>query len=240
MGKQEMVKKTETSMMEMPDFITSGDTRGTEHIGKDDIRPPRLSLAQGLSPQMIETDPLYIDGLKLGDGFNDLTGQIYGKTPIDVLIVRADPPRHVEFGEDREIVDANVPANDPRAQWTDGPDGDRVKPVATKFYDYVVLKLPEREPIALSFKSTGIKTAMRLNSLIRMKPVPLFACVYQLTPVQNKNDEGTWFGWSVRQAGFVQDKALYDFAQQVFDSWKEKRVDYATDPEAEATPSAEM
>ena len=234
-----VTKTEEAGGMTIPDFIKQGDVRGTEHITKDDIRPPRLSLAQGLSPQMIETDPLYIEGLKLGDAFNDLTGQIYGKTAIDVLVVRADPPRYVEFDEDgRTIVDRDVPADDPRTQFTDDPDhpGQRLKPVATKFYDFVVLKLPEREPMALSFKSTGLKMAVRLNSLIRMKPVPIFAGRYQLTSVMNKNDQGTWYGFNVRQTGIVQEKDLFDFAEACYTAWKEKRVDFETEA-ASAEPA---
>ena len=34
--------------------------------------------------------------------------------------------------------------------------------------------------------------------------------VYNLKTVQQSNDKGTWFGWTVEKVGPVQDKALYE------------------------------
>ena len=37
--------------------------------------------------------------------------------------------------------------------------------------------------------------------------------VYKLKTVQQSNDKGTWFGWSVEKEGPVQDKSLYEAAK---------------------------
>jgi hypothetical protein len=37
--------------------------------------------------------------------------------------------------------------------------------------------------------------------------------VYNLKTVQQSNDKGTWFGWSIEKVGPVQDKGLYEQAK---------------------------
>jgi hypothetical protein len=229
----EAIVSTESTI---PSYITKGDTRGTEHITKDDARIPRLVLAQAMSPQLSEAESNYIDGLKFGDAFNDLTGENYGKDPLPVVVVRADKPRYVEFAP-REmgggIVDGNVPSTDPRTQFTTDEKGQRQKPIATKFYDYVVLVGPDLQPMAMSLKGSGLFAAKTLNGLMRMKPVPIFACRYTLTPVAQSAEIGKWYTWAVKQAGFV-DEATYLAAEKAFEAWREKEVSYETAPAHEA------
>jgi hypothetical protein len=218
---------------EIPGFMQRTEVPlGAEHITNEDARIPRLSLAQGLSHQMTPEDPLYIDGLKLGHAFNDLTEEIYGNGKIQALIVRADPPRWVEFDEDRSVIDPRVPAGDPRTEFTtDEKTGERLPPRATKFYDYVILMAPNWDPIALSFSKSGIKSAMRLNGLIRTKPtVPVYGCYYEFTPAFQKNDQGTWYIFTVRQAGYVRDEAIYKRAESAFKLFKTKEVEFERQP----------
>jgi hypothetical protein len=237
-GKKNKEVETEaiqTADSSIPSFIKRGDTRGMEHLTRDDIRVPRLCLAQMQSPQLQEDQSNYIDGLKFGDTFNDLTLENYGKDPLGIIVVRADKPRFVEYAP-RDlgggIVDANVPATDPRTQFTVNEKGERQKPVATKFYDYVVLVGADLQPMAMSLKGTGLFTARTLNGLMRMKPVPIFACRYTLTPVANTAEIGKWYTWAVKQAGWVSEQE-YKTAEQAFEAWKEKVVAYDAAPPAE-------
>jgi len=228
----EEIEKVDSAI---PAFVKRGDTRGMEHITRDDIRVPRLCLAQAMSPQLQEDQSNYIEGLKFGDAFNDLTLENYGKDPLGIVVVRADKPRFVEYAPHEMgggIVDGNVPANDPRTQFTVNEKGERVKPVATKFYDYVVLVGADLQPMAMSLKGSGLFTARTLNGLMRMKPVPIFACRYTLTPVANTAEIGKWYTWAVKQAGFVTEEE-YKAAEQAFDAWKEKAVAYDVAPPTE-------
>ena len=192
---------------------------------------PRLALAQALSPELDPSSPKYIDGLKVGDAFNNLTGEVYGKTPLEVVIVRADLPRYVEFNP-REagggIKDYNVPAHDPRTQF--GPNGE--KPAATKFMEYVALLGPAHEPIALSFKGSGLKAAKQLNGLIKLANMPSFGMKFILTPVIEKNAKGAFAVLNVRPAGFV-DKDTFEYASAVYESIKDRVL--SVEAEAEHT-----
>ena len=38
--------------------------------------------------------------------------------------------------------------------------------------------------------------------------------MYNLKTVQQSNDKGTWFGWSVSKVGPIQDKNVYEAAKQ--------------------------
>lgn len=222
----------------LPVYIKKGDRRGTEHIRKDDLQMPRLTLAQGLSPQMQKGNPRFISGLEVGNMFNNLTEEIYGDGPLEFTIVRADPPRGIEFyplDEGGGIKDFNVPVDDPRMQF--GPQGE--KPTATKFYDFVVVMFPTMEVIALSLKGTSLKTARELNALMKLRNVPSFGGKYTLKSAMQTNKSGTFAVFSVKQAGFVNEEQ-YKFCEDLYEAIKDKPLDIEREPEddivVEATP----
>jgi hypothetical protein len=247
MAKQELEKIDENLALERPEWIKTGDT-GTEHITKDDLRLPRLALAQGLSPQINDpSSPKFIEGLRQGDMFNDLTSEIYGRGPMNFMIVRSDPSRYVEFFPRESgggVKDLNVPANDPRTRFSVDPvTGQSLKPIATRFYDYIILLYPfdhanpMKNMIALSFKSSGLKTARELNSLIKMRNADLWTGVYQLTSATEKNSKGTFAVFQVKNAGWPKNPADVEVAKQIFDSIKDKKFEIAREPGDDDTTS---
>jgi hypothetical protein len=126
------------------DVLPTDDLTGTENIGLDEVRLPRLAIAQGLSPQIASDHP--VPGLKLYDMFNDLTNEIYGRGPIYFVPVRRDV-RFIEFVPREEgggVRDLNVPPHDERTKWTDTVENGvkvRVPPVATKSVEFVILMM---------------------------------------------------------------------------------------------------
>lgn len=202
-----------------PDYIQK-DRRGLENMSKDDILMPRLALAQALSPQVTEGDPKRIEGLKAGDLFNSLKGTRYGgREPIFVQIIRKDRPRAMEFrpvDQGGGVIDPDVPMGDPRLEW--GETGE--KPVATLFRDYLALILPQREIIALSFKSSGIKVAKALNGLIAMRGNrPIFSGVYAIwTSIEQKPKPHQVF--LVDNAGWASPENLA-YGEQMYEAMKD-------------------
>jgi hypothetical protein len=232
MADDKLATQSQNTAMARPDFLKGDDHRGTEHIAKDDMQMPRLLLAQGLSPQLDPNSPKYIDALKNGQLFNSLSGTVYGKDPIKFYVVRADAPRWVEFIPREQgggIKDPNVKFGDPRTQFRTDDAGKPLPPIATKFYDYVLMFAEDGgglwkqgELIALSLKSTGIKVAKALNTFIKMKNAPCFAGVYSIGVSSEKNTKGTYNVYALKDLGFVQDKALYDKLGEVFEALKDK------------------
>lgn len=172
-----------TSLSVVPDYITKNDRRGFEDTKQTDVLIPRLALAQALSPQVTDGDPNRIEGLKVGDLFNSVTGRIYGRE-VHVQLLRKMPLRAMEFrsiDDGGGVLDPNVPLDDDRLKWGNSGDKKADKPKATLFRDFLGVVLPEREIIALSFKSSGIKAAKALWGLATMRNAPTFAGRYVIT-----------------------------------------------------------
>lgn len=231
---------------ERPDFIPEGDKTGTEGITNDDIRLPRLGIAQGLSPQLTPGDNAYIDNLKMFQMFNDTTKEIYGNGPIYFVVVRRDV-RCIEFrprSEGGGVVDLNVPRNDPRAtQWRD-VDGVRVPPAATLFNEYVALILKqdgEVDPVVISIKGTNKfnrRATTDLNGFIKMyasqgaKSVPIYGVIYAIESRSEKNDNGTFGVPGFKPVGFIPKSmpGLFERAREYAATLEGKTVVYNREP----------
>lgn len=201
-----------TGTMTRPTGLDPNDRSGTEDIGANDIRLPRLAIAQGLSHQITPGDSQYINGLTMFDMFNDLTEEIYGKGPITFVPIRRDI-RRIEFtprSEGGGMVDPDVPANDPRLKFTVQPDGTRKPPVATTFVEFVVLllragRLPE--PVVMSIKGTNKhnrRASDQLTTFIKLRGTAIYSGLYTVdTTVPAKNDKGTFGVPTIKNAGFI-------------------------------------
>jgi hypothetical protein len=169
---------TQQALIVPADYFAKNDRRGFEDTQQSDVLIPRLALAQALSPQVTDSDPNRIEGLKVGDLFNSVTNQVYGRE-VHVQLLRKMPLRAMQFNSIDDgggVADPDVPLDDDRCKW----HGDE-KPVATVFRDFIAVLLPQREIIALSFKSSGIKAAKALWGLAAMRNKPVFAGRYRIT-----------------------------------------------------------
>lgn len=225
-----------------PDFLEGVDD-STAHIGREDIKMPRICIAQGLSPQIVEGDPKYIPGLQLGMLFNDLSKQIYGKGPIDFVVVASAPPRWIEFNPRDAgggVKDMDVLPGDPRTKFRkDEVTGKSIPPIATMFYDYVILLLPTLEPVGLSLKSTGLKAARSLNGLIKLRSAPLYAGRYTMTVGRETNPKGTYGVYTFDNSKTMDAQAsmpgwpskdVYDKAKAAYLSLKGKTINVEREP----------
>jgi hypothetical protein len=223
----------------LPDYIKKGDTRGTENIGVDDIRPPALRIAQGSSPEIKRANEAkFIPDLREGDFFNSITKDIYGEEPLEVVIIMSLGHRHVEFDADGNVLDFNVKDGDPRTEFTtkviDGVDT-RVKPKATKFYDYLIFVLFEgghRELMTMSLKSTQLKKATTLNTLLNRSKLPAFAHKWSMRPVSESKGSRQWYGWRIEGTGFP-DEATYNAASAYFDRLAGTKAKVVVDTEVD-------
>ena len=223
--------------LERPKGLDPNDRTGTEDIGINDVRLPRLAIAQGLSPQMTPGDGQHIPTLAMFDMFNDLSSEVYGKGPITFVPLRRDMHR-MEFKPRKEgggLIDANVPLNDPRLDWTVTEDGTRMPPKATTFTEFVIMllrpgKVPE--PIVLSIKHTNKFNRRAIDQLvtfIKMREAAIYAGLYTIQTVAEKNDNGTFGCPVVKNAGWIPvdtpgGKALYDHAAKFAASFEGKTI----------------
>lgn len=221
---------------DVPEWMR-GQEVDKSNLEPDDIRMPRLAIAQAMSPQMTPGDSQYMEELKLYDLFNDLTQTIYGKSPIlFVPIVRL--VQRIEFGADgKTIIDRDVPYGDPRAEWTrdpNDPTGKGIRPIATKFVNFIsFLVRPEEapEPVAISIRLTNKfarKTAERLTGWIELKKqvkrVPTYGGLYSVIVKPEKNDKGTFGVFHFSQVGLLSDRDVFESAKIFNDSLAGKNV----------------
>lgn len=191
---------------------------------------PRLSVAQKMSPQVDASSPMYVEGLKVGDFFNTLTGDIYGPGPIRFIPLRVEPPRWMElapFEQGGGIIDFDVKAGDPRTEWRT-INGERKPPVATMFYDYIVYLPDTDETVALSCKSTNISSAKKFNGIrlgrripptapapldkVAGKPAPLYMQMYTVDKKQRTEGNKSWFIFEFKVAGWSWNLSTTQFA----------------------------
>ena len=225
------------------------------HIGREDVSMPRLALTQKTSKELEPSESRYIEGLKYTDLFHTGDKRVWGNGPVLFSILRADPPHHIEFrpmDEGGGIVDMDVPNNDPRTRFT-VEDGKSLPPIATKFYDFIVLVLNGFDPtdpmtnvLALSLKSTGIKCAKALNNLITFRgKKELFRGVYKLTSGSDKNAKGGFAVYKVANAGWLAEQTpVFESAHDLWTVLKDQVITIEREPGDEefipanlATPS---
>lgn len=198
------------------------DVRGKENIDSNDVTLPRLAVVQALSPQKDDSNAAYIPDIKEGDLFNSLTGTNYGRGPVSFVVVRVDK-RALEFDADRNIVDFNVPWNDARCEFTTGPDGTRLKPKASRFYDVIALLPDTLEPVVLSMSNTKIKTAKKLNSLLAIRPGAAWAGLYKVSAVREEKNGNKYWNFKVDPAGPTP-VAVQRAAEQLYSQFAKQTV----------------
>lgn len=184
---------------DIPDFLREEmEHFKPEVFNPEDVIVPRIRIAQSMSRATKPVREEYIPGLAEGEFYNNLTKQNYGPGPLYFAIVKREPkPRFVIFDKEFNLVEADVPPDDPRTQWTKAtPDEIRpsIKPVATKMYDYVIVLLDTMQPVLMSLASTAIKAAKQLNGLISYSgiPVPTYARRFVMTTRDKNNTQNVW------------------------------------------------
>ena len=204
-----------------PDYIPKGH-RGFEDTKQSDLQIPRLALAQALSPQVTDGDPARIPDLKVGDLFNSVTQVVYGRE-VTVQVLRKMPLRAMEFrsvDDGGGVIDPDVPLGDPRLAWGTSGDKKADKPKATLFRDFLAVILPQREIIALSFKSSGITAAKNLWGLATMANRDCFAVKLRittdvkLTPKPHQIYKVAQAGW-VSEADFKLGEEMFEAVQTI-------------------------
>ncbi|HUT58389.1 MAG TPA: hypothetical protein VNA25_11145 [Phycisphaerae bacterium] len=212
MAKKEIVPVSPGALM-VPDYVkNAAGPAGRENIRREDLTLPRLALAQALSPQVNPDDDAYIDGLRNGDLFNSLTGEAYGRGPVEVLVIRVEPVRYMEFdpNERANILDRDVPEGDPRTMW--GADG--AKPKATKFMDFLALHAETAEPIGLSFKDTSLKAGKDVNTFLEMYPKRAI----RIGTAQKKNEHGSFYVYTATLGNYAAECA-YQAQETLLAGW---------------------
>jgi hypothetical protein len=213
-------------------LATAGDQTsrvGKEGFGQEDMTFPRIAFAQKTSPQIDPENDEYIESLKLYQMFNNLTGTVYGNEIAFAIIRRTK--RAIEFDEQGNVVDFDVPLDDPRLAFTDDGKGGRGKPRATLFYEYLIA-IPrdgaDPEIGILSLKTTQIKNARKLNSLIALRPGAVYAGLWKGSTSGKSYGPYTATNFIAVPTGATP-KDLFNYCEQMYAFTEGKRLETQRD-----------
>ena len=211
---------------------------GFDNMDQQDLALPFIRVLGQLSPQINERDSKYIEGAKAGMIYNSVTNKLYDGVKGINVIPCYYKREYIEWQDRGEGTGAPVAvhaASSPIIHETtrDSMNKDRLKSgnylENTASYFVMVCDDDSAETALITMKSTQLKTSKNWNTLMAgiklqgkdgLFTPPMFSHVYNLKTVQQSNDKGTWFGWSVSKVGPVQNKNLYEQAKAFASSVK--------------------
>ena len=210
----EVIKKDSGSMALFGDDAA----KGFENMTQEDMALPFVRILGQLSPQVTDGDAKYIEGAKPGMIYNTVTSELFeGKKGIKIIpcYYKKDFPEWSDRGDGPGAPVAVHLPNSPVIQTgkRDGskirlPNGNYLEETAS-YYVLVETKTGGMTPALITMKSTQLNVSKKWNSMMKTIQIPdgkggfaippMHGVVYNMQSVLQKNDKGSWYGWSVTQ-----------------------------------------
>ena len=192
-----------------------------------ELQIPFVRVIQALSPQIKKNDPAFIKGAGQGDAFNTVTGDYWSGEEGFEVVPCLQQTKYLEFiprDQGGGGFVGELSADDPniaRATRTGGkeilPNGNELVK-SDQHYCMLIGSDGLYQPVIVDMKSTQLSVSRRWKTQIAMlkvkdaqgvlKTPALFGTVWRLTTVEQSNDMGTWYNWSVEKVKMIDDEAL--------------------------------
>lgn len=198
----------------LSDLIQGHEQEGLEDMKQEDRATPFIGIVQSMSPQRDRNHQKFIDGAVEGDAYNTVTNELFkfntGVRVVPVYFTKVWNqwvPRDIGGGFLGSYADAElskpifVPARGAEYQ---GP----TQTVETANH-FVLVESADGTwaPALISMTSTKLAASRKWNTLMTGNAAkykaPIYARIYVLKTVQQKNDKGTFYNWKVEDVGFV-------------------------------------
>lgn len=231
MPKTELTK-IKSAEMEIPEWLKGevGQQHGLENVDQSDLLLPRLGLCQALSPQRRKSDSSYIEGLNEGELFNTVTKEIYGEEIEIVALfffknrIKFNP---IEEGGGIDCISINgvdggriCPDGCSACKfsvWGNGEtEGDATNdsPLCTVYHNFMAFAMKDNSPVAMSFKSTGLKVSKQFLASVRLTNMPMYARKYKITVKEMSSGQNHWFEKQINFIGFPTAEEYKNFEHQ--------------------------
>jgi hypothetical protein len=221
---------------------------GFEDVNSSDIQIPRLGIIQAGSPQLKKKEEhLFIKGASPGDIFNSVTKHSWvGDKGVVVIPVHFQHklnewiPRHLgggfvqEHPVGSEEVKKAVRDKDTGMEMLES--GNELVRTATH-YVKIVHEDGSLESATLDMKKTQLKKSrlwlsqMTMQRLPSGATLPSFANMYRLKTVEEGNDKGSWYSYSISLEGPVPSLEAYKEAKEMHGSIGRGELRIAPPPE---------
>ena len=222
----DVTKKSNTNVSNILDDILETAGEGVDYETSE-LQIPFIRVIQALSPQIKKSDAAFIKGAEQGDLFNTVTGEVWkGEEGINVIPCYQET-KHLEFtprDQGGGFV-GELPAGDPNILKTTRQGAKETLPSGNELvksdqhYCMVLNKDGSAQPAIVDMKSTQLKISRRWKTQIAMQKIPdkngvmrtpaLFATIWNLKTVEESNDMGTWYDYTVEKVDLVKDKNLF-------------------------------
>jgi hypothetical protein len=196
-----------------------------------DLQIPFIRIIQAMSPQVKKSDPSFIAGASQGDVFNTVTGQFWPSEEGITVIPCYQETKYLKWRprEQGGGFLGELSKDDPDLSRTQRSGAKEILPDGNELVksDQHYVLVVDEDGIPgfgiVDMKSSALKVSRRWKTQLKMltvrhpktgelKSPPLFGTQWKLSVVEESNDQGSWFNWSVSNDGFVQDKELLDAA----------------------------
>ena len=229
------ISETKTTDVALTSSMFAEDAgSGLENVTSEDMAIPRLKILQALSPEVNKNDGKPVEGASAGDVLNTVTNNLYtDDNPLVVLPVAYKrlflewTPRESGGGlvaqhDDASILDKTTKNNFGQDAL---PNGNYIQTSATHFL-LVINQDGSFDQAMLAMAGTQLKKSRTWNSMMASAKMnvdgkvftpPSFSHKYTLKTVQESNDRGAWFGWSITSGGALsKDEMVYYEAAKNF------------------------
>ena len=218
---------------------------GLEDVSTTDMQIPFLRIIQALSPQLKKSDPAFIEGASQGDIFNTVTNKVWSADEgVSVLPVHFIQkmlefvPRSAGGGFVGEL---SADSNEVRQAVRDQDTGMEVLPNGNELvrtaqhYIKIVHEDGSLESAILDMKKTQLKVSRKWNTLIAMQKhngttLPSFAKTYTLKSIEDGNDKGSWYSWSIGVGDMVKSIDAYNDCKELHSSIRKGELQIAPPP----------
>jgi len=182
---------------------------------------PYLSVCQAMSKARDEDAPEYLEGLKEGMIYNNVTGDMWSRDGDLYVIPVVVKEGYTMFNEKDDII-GYMDNKDPRLADASQDGMDKVLPDGTRLgvtHQHYVLTLDSDYAITgfglMSMRSTQLKPSKEWNSIKNFRretatlpngkviKLPAYAHVYQVKTMKRSNDDGTWSVFKFNHAGVL-------------------------------------
>lgn len=252
-----VAKKKETAVStDVLDDILEYEGEGAAYDSSE-MQIPFVRILQAMSPQLKKREAEYIEGSEQGDMFNTVTKQHWTGEDGIIVIPCFQTTKYLEFTprDQGGGFRGEIAPTDPILKRTERMGAKEMLPTGNELvksdqhYCLVVEPDGTYQPVVIDMKSSQLKVSRRWKTQIAMQKIahprdgrmvtpPLFATQWKFTTVEESNDQGTWFNYSIEKIGLLEDRQLLQEAKSFRDSVAAGEVKAAADPEATAHTDA--
>ena len=224
-GERSMSNDISIVTSEMPAHVKQGNNLGNENINSEHLSTPRLKQLQQLSNEVDENHSEYINGAKVGDFINTVTGENYGSS---MYVVNTHFKEEFVVWRKREEgggLVGNFPTRGEAEDYLSENNLEMTKHDITQTHIHTLLRLDDKTqeisdiPFLFDCASSKLKVSREWNTKIIKQAGDRFSYLWKMSSVPQSNAKGSWVNIDISGVDWLKDdiyKQLKSFYERTF------------------------